>query len=161
HEIRTPMNGLLGLTELAMASPLSPEQAELLQTAYSSGRTLLELLNNVLDLTRADAGKMLLERVPFAVRDEIETVIRLFAEQARVKDIALRLEINGAVPEMLIGDPTRLRQILSNLVSNAIKFTNQGGVIIRLSRQHDDQGVRYRFEVEDTGIGIPSDVQAR
>ncbi len=160
HEIRTPMNGLLGMIELLLDDELSERQRKFADTARRSARNLLDLLNDILDFSKIEAGKLELETVDFSLRDLIQEVTELFAEPCHEKDLELLYNIAGGVPTALHGDPVRLRQILSNLVSNAIKFTERGEVEVRVSQAETGGGLPgIRFEVRDTGIGL--DPQAR
>ncbi|MGE3539884.1 MAG: response regulator [Candidatus Tectimicrobiota bacterium] len=160
HEIRTPMNGVLGMLNLLRYTTLTPEQGQYVETAHSSGEMLLTLLNDILDLSKIEAGRLVLECLPFDLRLTVEDVADLFAERAYSKGLELTCLISPDVPRSVCGDPTRLRQVLSNLVSNAIKFTDQGEVVIRVSLAATrPQTCVLRFEVCDTGIGISAAAQ--
>ena len=162
HEIRTPMNAILGMTELALTENLPPSVRDYLQTTKDSADVLLELLNEVLDLSRIEAGHCELESVPCNPRHTVEQVVKILTQRASEKGLELRREISAEVPERLIGDPLRLRQVLMNLVGNAIKFTHEGRVVVRLEveSQHADE-VCLKFSVIDTGIGIAAEEQQR
>jgi signal transduction histidine kinase/AmiR/NasT family two-component response regulator len=162
HEIRTPLNGLLGFLSMLSETALDEQQREWVQIARSSGESLLALLNDVLDLAKMEAGKLTLERIEFD-RDELfENVAGLFAPAAQARGVELLLDLEPSLPSRLLGDPVRLRQVLANLVGNAVKFTSQG-VIELTVRGCDRAGSRIvlEFVVEDSGVGIPPDRLAR
>jgi two-component system, sensor histidine kinase len=162
HEIRTPMNGLLGMTELLLHTSLTARQKRFAATIQQSGNALLQLLNNILDLSKIEAGKMELVITRFRLSEVFQEVLRLFGESAEVKDLQLIGSIPAAVPDDLEGDPVRLRQILINLLSNAIKFSQQGEIVLRVAKiEEDPDGVLLRFEVVDKGIGVRPEVQIK
>ncbi len=157
HEIRTPMNAIIGLTHLMRRARPAPEQADKLDKVATAAEHLLSIINDILDLSKIDAGKLQLEQSNFSLATIFDHTCSMVAEEARTKGLELKVECTG-VPPWLRGDPTRLRQALLNFAANAVKFTDYGAVTLRalLLHQHDDS-VLVRFEVEDTGIGIPAD----
>jgi len=159
HELRTPMNGVLGLTEIVLLDEeLPPQHRARLQTVLQSGRALVDLLNDILDLSKVEAGQLVLEEIPWSPSRVMRDVERLFGEVARRKGLELSLAVvSDGLPDWVEGDPTRVRQVVCNLVGNAVKFTERGSVHIRLSAANDT----LHISVKDTGPGIPTTVQAR
>jgi signal transduction histidine kinase/ActR/RegA family two-component response regulator len=161
HEIRTPMTAVLGMADLLALEPLDARQLSYLESMQVSGRHLLAIINDILDFSRIDAGRLELEDVDFVLRDLMAELDRLMQPQASERGLRLQIELPSGLPSVLRGDPTRLRQVLLNLVGNGLKFTETGGVTVRLGCEPlAGKRVGIRFEVEDTGIGIPEQDQA-
>jgi len=155
HEIRTPLSGVIGMTGLLMETELTPEQREYVETIRTSGDALLEIINDILDFSRIEAGRVRLETVDFSPRYVVEEAVELFAEAAANKGIELVLDVAADVPEAVIGDPGRVRQVLINLIGNAVKFTEAGEIVVRAGkREARGPGVAVHFEVIDTGVGL-------
>jgi signal transduction histidine kinase/CheY-like chemotaxis protein len=162
HEIRTPMNGVIGLTSLLQATPLSPEQHEYVAAIQASGEALVTPINDILDLSKIEAGQLTLESQPFDLRQLVREVVAVFTAQVRAKGLELHAQVDPALPAVLEGDALRLRQVLTNLVGNAIKFTTQGEVELRVAVvEQSAEEALLRVTVRDTGIGITPQGRAR
>jgi signal transduction histidine kinase/CheY-like chemotaxis protein len=159
HEIRTPINAVLGMADLMLNTRLDSEQKDFATAIKVSGESLLRIVNQVLDISKIEAGHLELESIPFSVRNLVRSAIHLFTPQAQDKQIALRTEIEGLGEDWVRGDPTRLQQVLFNLVGNAVKFTERGEVVARVTGSHEAGTLKLNFTVRDTGIGIPEDRQ--
>ncbi len=158
HELRTPMNAVIGMTELALATDLDPEQRHYLELVQSSADSLLELINHILDFSKIEAGKFELEATPFILADVLEEAIRPLAIPAYRKGLEMACGLDPAIPSPLVGDPVRLKQLVVNLVDNAIKFTERGEVIVRAwVESKEERDLTLHLAVEDTGVGIPAD----
>ncbi len=160
HELRTPMNGLLGMLDVVLDSPLAAEQRDHLETAQHSAYSLLALLNDILDLSKIEAGRMMIEKIPFNVRTVLDDCVKSYQPRALQKGVSLYFEMDAASPSNVIGDPLRLRQIVTNLLSNAIKFTAQGFVAVSVRTEPIEARpgcARFKVEVRDTGTGIDSE----
>ena len=160
HEIRTPFTGILGMADLAMATPAGTEQKDYLRLIKSSANALLAVLNDILDFSKIEAGKLELESIAFDLFETVEEVARLVSLRANEKNIEVACDIDPAVPRLVVGDPTRLRQILVNLMTNALKFTNAGEIVVTVGvASKDEDRLTLHVSVRDTGIGIPLEKQ--
>lgn len=158
HEIRTPMNAIIGFTKVLLKTDLSAKQKEYLQAIKMSGDALIVLINDILDLAKVDAGKMIFEQIPFKMTLSIAAMLHLFETKIQEKNLQLVKEYDKNIPEVLLGDPVRLHQIILNLVSNAVKFTTKGKITVSVRLlDEDNEKVTLEFAVADTGIGIPED----
>ncbi|MEO0326921.1 MAG: ATP-binding protein, partial [Myxococcota bacterium] len=159
HEIRTPMNGVLGMLALAEQTDLPAEAVDYVQTARSSAEALLTIINDILDLSKIEAEKLEIERVPFRLTEELTALRGVFDAGARQRGLRLEFSVDAGVPSTVLGDPVRLRQVLTNLVGNALKFTSEGEVVVHVSTDPAAPGTHLRFAVRDTGVGIPEEKQ--
>ena len=160
HEIRTPLNGVIGMTRLLAETPLTSEQQDFVRTIQVSGTTLLTVINDILEYSRIESGRLELEKEPLLVREVVEEALEIVGERARERGLDLICEIDPGVPDMILGDVTRLRQVLTNLVGNAVKFTERGEVVVTVRQRSEetaDAQAELEFAVRDTGIGIPAD----
>ena len=158
HEIRTPMNAIVGFTKVLLKTELNPKQKEYLDAIKQSGSSLIVLINDILDLAKVDAGKMSFEKTPFKLKASLSAMIHLFELKVEEKNLKLVSVYDSAIPDVLVGDPVRLHQIILNLVSNAVKFTSKGKITITICLLHEDaEKATIEFAVTDTGIGITKD----
>ena len=161
HELRTPLNGVIGFTRQVLKTPLSDIQRDYLQTIERSAANLLSIINDILDFSKLDAGKMVIEKIPFSIRETVEETLALLAPSAHQKNIELSLRIAPTLPDSLIGDAMRIKQIIINLASNAIKFTDKGSVSINISCEHIEKHLTVlKVSISDTGIGMSQEQQS-